>query len=140
MTVKRKPRSTRDIEMQIGARVCLRRLSLGMLQVDLARAIGKGDRQVEKYESGRNRISGRMLFLIAEALDVPVDYFFEEIGNMSQSPSHKRMMLYTLHNFVSIRNERQCGLLLELAKSMVSPSPLEVVAEPMRLPAELEAV
>ena len=135
---RQRPRSTRHIDIQVGACVRLRRLSRGGRQEELARAIGKGSRQVEKYERGRNRIAVSVLFDIAEALGVPVDYFFAEIGNNPSSLPHQRMMLHTLHNFGAIRDARQRELFCELAESMVPPPLLEVVKEPGSLVLELE--
>jgi transcriptional regulator with XRE-family HTH domain len=49
-----------------------------MNQTALGKAAGIAYQQVQKYESGRDRISSSRLFEFAKILDVPVPYFFEE--------------------------------------------------------------
>lgn len=72
----------------------IRRVSLGMLQKELADRLGISFQQVQKYEGGENRIGGSRLFDISCALGVPVNYFFEEIpdgiGRLSPAEIVKR--------------------------------------------------
>lgn len=58
-----------------------------MTQERLARLIGITFQQVQKYERGTNRIVASRLFELAQALGVPVDYFFE---SMPELPGAKR--------------------------------------------------
>ena len=60
MGVARK-KSPNPIDGQVGARVRMRRLMLGLSQTALADALGITFQQVQKYESGRNRISASRL-------------------------------------------------------------------------------
>jgi transcriptional regulator with XRE-family HTH domain len=57
--------------------------------VKLAEAIGLTFQQVQKYEKGSNRVSSSRLVDIANALDVSVSYFFEDMspGVGAQTPS-----------------------------------------------------
>lgn len=48
-----------------------------MTQQKLADAVGIKFQQIQKYESGANRISASRLWVIARALEVPVSFFFE---------------------------------------------------------------
>ncbi len=64
------------VDLHVGARVRLRRKLLRMSQADLAGAIGLTFQQVQKYESGFNRISASKLYATAKALKVPVAWFF----------------------------------------------------------------
>jgi transcriptional regulator with XRE-family HTH domain len=50
-----------------------------MSQTALADRLGVTFQQLQKYESGANRISASRLWQIAEALEVPVSWFFMEI-------------------------------------------------------------
>lgn len=52
-----------------------------MTQTQLAEKLGVRFQQIQKYENGKNRISASRLFLCAQALDVPVESFFEGIDN-----------------------------------------------------------
>ena len=68
------------VDVQVGARLRLRRTLLGMSQEKLGEAIGLTFQQVQKYERGANRIGSSRLFDLARVLDVPVSYFFEDMS------------------------------------------------------------
>jgi transcriptional regulator with XRE-family HTH domain len=70
-----KPNPT-EIDIEIGKRIRLRRRQLGISQTDLAEKLGLAFQQVQKYESGVNRVSAGRLPQIASALDVHVGYFY----------------------------------------------------------------
>ncbi|SFP05793.1 helix-turn-helix domain-containing protein [Tranquillimonas alkanivorans] len=65
------------VDVHVGKRVRHRRWMVGMTQQQLAEAVGIKFQQIQKYETGMNRISASRLWDIAEALDVPVSFFFE---------------------------------------------------------------
>jgi transcriptional regulator with XRE-family HTH domain len=71
-----------DLNRLIGLRVRRRRRQLGLTQAQLAAVCGVRFQQVQKYESGAPLTAVR-LWLIAEALEVPVAYFFEGVANSS---------------------------------------------------------
>ncbi|MBT8412025.1 MAG: helix-turn-helix transcriptional regulator [Octadecabacter sp.] len=50
---------------------------VGMTQQQLAEKVGIKFQQIQKYETGMNRISASRLWDIAEALQMPVSYVFE---------------------------------------------------------------
>jgi transcriptional regulator with XRE-family HTH domain len=62
---------------EIGEKVKFRRQDVGMSQERLAEILGVSYQQVQRYESGRNKISVERVQEIAQALSVPVSYFFE---------------------------------------------------------------
>ena len=64
------------VDLHIGQRVRHRRWLTGMTQQDLAESIGIRFQQVQKYESGANRISAARLWEIARALNVPISFFY----------------------------------------------------------------
>jgi len=57
----------------------MRRLLLGMNQETLAARLGLTFQQVQKYESGANRVSASRLSAIGEVLDVPIGYFYADM-------------------------------------------------------------
>ena len=61
----------------------MRRTLLGMSQDQLGRGIGITFQQIQKYESGANRISATRLYDIACGLDVPVSFFFDDLPSPS---------------------------------------------------------
>ncbi|MEQ8356422.1 MAG: helix-turn-helix transcriptional regulator [Kiloniellaceae bacterium] len=68
------------IDTAIGSRLRLRRLAMGFSQETLARALGITFQQIQKYERGSNRIFASRLYHLAQALRVPLAYFFEDIA------------------------------------------------------------
>ena len=73
------------VDVHVGKRVRHRRWMVGMTQQQLASKVGIKFQQIQKYETGMNRISASRLWDIAEALDVSIGFFFE--GLEEQSPS-----------------------------------------------------
>ena len=67
------------VDVRVGARVQQRRVLLGMTQTDLGDALGLSFQQVQKNESGTNRIGAGRLYDLARVLDVPVNFFFEDM-------------------------------------------------------------
>lgn len=67
------------VDVHVGKRVRHRRWLVGMTQQQLAERVGIKFQQIQKYETGANRVSASRLWDIADALDVPVSFFFEGI-------------------------------------------------------------
>ena len=67
------------IDLYVGKRLRQRRRLLGLTQQQLAGEVKIRFQQIQKYESGANRISASRLWSLARALDVPVSYFFDGI-------------------------------------------------------------
>ncbi|MEM7269974.1 MAG: helix-turn-helix transcriptional regulator [Pseudomonadota bacterium] len=65
------------VDVHVGKRVRHRRWMVGMTQQQLGEAVGIKFQQIQKYETGMNRISASRLWDIATALDVPISFFFE---------------------------------------------------------------
>src|SRR6056297_3128889 len=65
------------VDVHVGKRIRHRRWLVGMTQQQLAEAVGIKFQQIQKYETGANRVSASRLWDIAEALDVDVSFFFE---------------------------------------------------------------
>src|ERR1700732_3313645 len=61
---------------EIGKRLKLRRLELGLSQESLGHARGGTSEQVQRYETGTDRIGAGRLQQIAEILKVPILFFF----------------------------------------------------------------
>ncbi|MCH2095013.1 MAG: helix-turn-helix domain-containing protein [Rhodobacteraceae bacterium] len=76
---------THPVDVHVGKRIRHRRWLVGMTQQQLAERVGIKFQQIQKYETGANRVSASRLWDIADALDVPVSFFFEGLET-SQSP------------------------------------------------------
>ncbi len=80
------------IDVHVGRRVRMRRTLLGMTQTSLGEAIGLSFQQVQKYENGKNRMGSSRLYDLVRVLDVPVEFFFEEMPAevAASSPAQRR--------------------------------------------------
>lgn len=67
------------VDVNVGKRIRHRRWMVGMTQQQLAEHVGIKFQQIQKYETGMNRVSASRLWEISEALSVPVSYFFEGV-------------------------------------------------------------
>ena len=65
------------VDVHVGKRIRQRRWLTGMTQQKLAELVGIKFQQIQKYETGANRVSASRLWDIADALDVQVAFFFE---------------------------------------------------------------
>ena len=72
------------VDVHVGRRVRERRLSLGMSQAKLGEYLGLTFQQIQKYEKGKNRISASKLWALSHFFKVPVEWFFEGLGETSQ--------------------------------------------------------
>lgn len=65
------------VDLHVGQRVRQRRWLLGMTQEQLAEKVGIKFQQIQKYETGANRVSASRLWDIASTLDVSINFFFD---------------------------------------------------------------
>ncbi|MFA3917820.1 helix-turn-helix domain-containing protein [Ruegeria hyattellae] len=72
------------VDFVVGQRIRARRVAMGVSQADLGKSIGVRFQQVQKYESGANRVSASRLWAIAEALGVHISHFF--VGIRASDP------------------------------------------------------
>lgn len=94
------------IDTHVGARVRLRRTLLGMSQEGLGEALGLTFQQVQKYERGANRISASRLYDLAKVLDVPVSFFFDDMGVDVQNLSPANVIKGNLGEQLPVMAER----------------------------------
>jgi transcriptional regulator with XRE-family HTH domain len=79
------------VDMHVGKRVRLRRTLLGMSQEQLGTELNITFQQVQKYERGANRISASRLWDIGQILDVPINYFFDDMTENTMQSSPRRI-------------------------------------------------
>ena len=65
------------VDFHVGERIRERHAELGLTQEDLGRTLQISYQQIQKYETGANRVSAGRLFEIATALSVEIAYFFD---------------------------------------------------------------
>ena len=110
------------VDVHVGKRIRHRRWMIGMTQQQLADQVGIKFQQIQKYETGMNRVSASRLWDIAEALDVTISFFFEGLGEESTAKNEvagdlmsDKEALALLRSYYAIP-EAQRRRLFELAK------------------------
>lgn len=71
------------VDAHVGKRIRHRRWMVGMTQQQLADKVGIKFQQIQKYETGMNRVSASRLWDVAEALGVTISFFFEGLNEAS---------------------------------------------------------
>ena len=84
LMTKKRVKGPNEVDRYVGSRVRMRRLVLGKSQTKLADAIELTFQQVQKYEKGTNRMGASRLQQVADALQVPVTYFFDGAPSSAQ--------------------------------------------------------
>ena len=74
------------VDVHVGSLVRLRRMFLSISQEKLGKELGISFQQLQKYETGVNRIGAGRLFQIATLLGVDVGYFFEDAPDPGVTP------------------------------------------------------
>lgn len=72
------------VDAHVGKRIRHRRWMIGMTQQQLADKVGIKFQQIQKYETGMNRVSASRLWDIADALGVTIAFFFEGLAEGAQ--------------------------------------------------------
>lgn len=126
------------VDVQVGARLRLRRKMLGLSQEKLGEAIGLTFQQVQKYERGANRIGASRLYELSRVLDVPVSFFFDDtdpvrapaMSGFAEPPAEdfefdplcKPEALDLIRAYFSIENVTVRRRLRDLAKALAEES------------------
>lgn len=120
------------IDVHVGGRVRMRRMLLGMSQDKLGDALGLTFQQVQKYEKGVNRIGASRIFEIAGALNVPIQFLYDDfVGQIGISPGfaegEEGAFMQLLHSpegvqlcrhFSEIKDPKVRKRVLELVKTL----------------------
>ena len=101
-----------EIDRHIGQRVRERRIVLGLSQTVLAEGLGISFQQLQKYETGFNRIGAGRLYGCAELLGVRPEYFFEGLdgsdqGTADETRSDEALKLARAHYNIADPEQRQ---------------------------------
>lgn len=112
---------TKSVDEQVGGKVRSFRIAAGIKQTELARLLGISYQQVQKYETGKDKISISRLVEIAKALEQPVTAFFGD----SKTPelTHNRQALTLMRWFDLIPEESHRQLLVDVVKHLADKKP-----------------
>ncbi len=131
-----KMRKTRidDIDRHVSGRLRARRMMLGLSQQALGDEVCVSVQQIQKYEKANNRISSGKLYHFANFLNVPVTYFFDDLGIKTSPHSfaysqvqcgidstvHEREVLVLVRAYNAINDTNLRKKVVELVKSISS--------------------
>jgi transcriptional regulator with XRE-family HTH domain len=136
------------IDRHVGTRIRGRRVGLRISQTKLGQAIGVTFQQIQKYESGTNRVGASNLFKIAQALGVEVSFFFEGLHPESLAsatatmgladqpatafdvnPMNSREAFELMHNYFRIPDPTVRKRLFQLVRVLAYAERSEIVAD-----------
>ena len=116
------------VDIHVGRQMRARRELRGLPQKELARQLGISFQQVQKYESGANRISASKMWQLCEVLDVEPGYFFEGLDSKRrknaaalegpQDGRSARQVLDLNQAFKQIEDTRVRRQVVQLVKSL----------------------
>ena len=112
----------------IGSRLRMWRRTMGVDSYALAAKIGITYQQLQKYEKGLNRISAARLYVISQALNIPIDYFYRdaeaqavgESGNDDRRHVLERGGTELLKCYIAIRDPDVRKAVLNLMRSIAA--------------------
>jgi len=117
------------IDAQVGNRVRIRRMLIGMSQEKLGDLLGLTFQQVQKYEKGVNRIGAGRLFEIARILGVPIDFFYDGVASAEGASAAAPPVMEFVSSgeglqlslaFMKIRDPKVRKRVLDLVKSLAN--------------------
>ncbi|MGH6920379.1 MAG: helix-turn-helix domain-containing protein [Geminicoccaceae bacterium] len=115
---------TKRIDAHVGERIRLRRTEFGLTQEQLAAALDVSYQQIQKYETGANRVSAGRMLEIARKLGVEVGYFFEGLGDEDDPPlplehgGHQRSAIELVRKFGQIKDPEVRAAIAGLVKTI----------------------
>ena len=77
------PKPPNPIDIQVGKRLRIWRTNREVSRITLGEALGLTDKQIQKYETGANRIGASRLQQICNVLKIPVSFLFEDVPEPS---------------------------------------------------------
>ncbi len=120
-------------DILIGQKIRLRRNLIGMTQTELANALGVSFQQIQKYETGKNKVYASKLYNIAKILQMPLTDFFEEEKTRKKGMSDQKQQSFKgpdplfepetpnlLKAFYDIKDKKKRKMAIDLMKNLQS--------------------
>lgn len=114
---------TKELDTYIGDKIYHLRIKRGLPQEKIADIFKVSIQQFQKYEKGVNRISAANLGLLAKALGVDINYFYEgyDLENLEVKNKSNEEFIAISNKFIKIKSEeyrKAINLIIEaLSKS-----------------------
>ena len=111
-----------NFNRHLGAKLRMRRLSLGLTQTKVAQAINVTFQQIQKYEKGTNGVSSIRLLQLSNYLKVPINYFFEDFSEylVNVEKSKETPMTVNYNFLVKLYSELNNDQKIKFSKSLQS--------------------
>jgi transcriptional regulator with XRE-family HTH domain len=116
------PRSITDIDLAIGARLRERRQELKLSMAYVAEAIGISFQQLQKYESGQNRVAAATLVSLAEVLRIEPTALLSHAKPPAKraAPTEDAMARQLQQAFSKLTSQRERRLILDLTRRLAA--------------------
>ncbi|MGH1577730.1 helix-turn-helix domain-containing protein [Planktotalea sp.] len=111
----------RPEDQSVGQRIRHYRLIKKLTQTQVADRIGVKFQQLQKYETGANRVSCSRLFDIARALEVDPAYFLKGIDDALPEPEVRSAQEATLLNSFRSSSDQAREAILRIAQETAQP-------------------
>lgn len=108
------------IDLHVGKRLRLRRTLLGMSQEQLGAELNITFQQVQKYERAANRISASRLWDMSQILDVPINYFFDDMSETTMQSSPRRETLELVRAYYNIESASARKRVADMVKAIAT--------------------
>ncbi|NNF23905.1 MAG: helix-turn-helix transcriptional regulator [Rhodobacteraceae bacterium] len=119
--VVRGKRMPNPIDTHLGKKIREARILRGMSQSDVAQGLGMSFQQVQKYESGANRIAAGRLYEVSVLLNFPVEHFYAGFGDKigaSEQPLEPRAA-QAARDLSRIRNPGKRDMIVSLIQEIL---------------------
>jgi transcriptional regulator with XRE-family HTH domain len=121
-----------EVDQHVGARLRSLRLMLGVTREKLAEIAGVTYQQIQKYETGANRLSAGKLVAMGEGLGVKPEYFFDGLPSADSADS----MPSDIRDFMASRD----GVAIMKAFQLLPASKRSAIMRLVQAIAEREAL
>jgi transcriptional regulator with XRE-family HTH domain len=91
------------IDVHVGERIRMWRTERKISRITLGEAIGLTDQQIQKYETGANRVGASRLQAICTVLKIPVSFLFEDALGSSLGDSGMQDMIDFMESEEGVR-------------------------------------
>lgn len=112
------------IDIQVGARIRTFREAAGISQHHLGKDIGITFQQVQKYETGANRVSASKLYLIARRLGVSIAEIIGEVEDGERATVVESLTVARTHELLAAWNQidtpEKRALLIDVAQTFAA--------------------
>jgi transcriptional regulator with XRE-family HTH domain len=122
-------RKATGVDVIIGSRLRAQRLTRKLSQEELADSLGISFQQVQKYESGTNRISASRLKEVSDVLRVPISSWFADDKRSSKKEPGKAdthafitsaRAIRLLKSFSQIEDAKAQNLIVDLCERLAA--------------------